>query len=317
MKWDKYTVKTVTSAEDVLSAVFAELGVEGVQIEDKIPLSEEEKQKMYIDILPELPEDDGVAYVSFFLEAGKDHKELLHNIKEEMESLREFMDIGEGTIEETTTEDIDWMNNWKEFFKPFVVDDIYIKPSWEEAGEEAKGKMLIEIDPGTAFGTGKHETTRLCIRQLKKYISEGCKVLDIGCGSGILSIVAARLGAADILGLDVDPEAVKVSWENIEINHISREQCRFAAGNIIEEESLQQWAGEDADVVTANILAEIIIPLAPVAAARLKKGGVFISSGILYTKEEAVTEAIKRAGMKLTEVTRDGDWVSITARKQG
>ncbi len=317
MKWDKYTVKTVTSAEDVLSAVFAELGVEGVQIEDKIPLSEEEKQKMYIDILPELPEDDGVAYVSFFLEAGKDHKELLHNIKEEMESLREFMDIGEGTIEETTTEDIDWMNNWKEFFKPFVVDDIYIKPSWEEAGEEAKGKMLIEIDPGTAFGTGKHETTRLCIRQLKKYVSEGCKVLDIGCGSGILSIVAARLGAADILGLDVDLEAVKVSWENIEINHISREQCQFAAGNIIEEESLQQLAGENADVVTANILADIIIPLAPVAAARLKNGGVFISSGILYTKEEAVTEAIKRAGMKLAEVTRDGDWVSITARKQG
>lgn len=317
MKWDKYTVKTVTSAEDVLSAVFAELGVEGVQIEDKIPLSEEEKQKMYIDILPELPEDDGVAYMSFFLEAGKDHKELLHNIKEEMKSLREFMDIGEGTIEETTTEDIDWMNNWKEFFKPFVVDDIYIKPSWEEAGEEAKGKMLIEIDPGTAFGTGKHETTRLCIRQLKKYVSEGCKVLDIGCGSGILSIVAARLGAADILGLDVDPEAVKVSWENIEINHISREQCQFAAGNIIEEESLQQLAGENADVVTANILADIIIPLAPVAAARLKNGGVFISSGILYTKEEAVTEAIKRAGMKLAEVTRDGDWVSITARKQG
>ncbi|MCI8372860.1 MAG: 50S ribosomal protein L11 methyltransferase [Lachnospiraceae bacterium] len=317
MKWDKYTVKTVTSAEDVLSAVFAELGVEGVQIEDKIPLSEEEKQKMYIDILPELPEDDGVAYVSFFLEAGKDHKELLHNIKEEMESLREFMDIGEGTIEETTTEDIDWMNNWKEFFKPFVVDDIYIKPSWEEAGEEAKGKMLIEIDPGTAFGTGKHETTRLCIRQLKKYVSEGCKVLDIGCGSGILSIVAARLGAADILGLDVDPEAVKVSWENIEINHISREQCQFAAGNIIEEESLQQLAGENADVVTANILADIIIPLAPVAAARLTNGGIFISSGILYTKEEAVTEAIKRAGMKLAEVTRDGDWVSITARKQG
>ena len=317
MKWDKYTVKTVTSAEDVLSAVFAELGVEGVQIEDKIPLSEEEKQKMYIDILPELPEDDGVAYVSFFLEAGKDHKELLHNIKEEMESLREFMDIGEGTIEETTTEDIDWMNNWKEFFKPFVVDDIYIKPSWEETGEEVKGKMLIEIDPGTAFGTGKHETTRLCIRQLKKYVSEGCKVLDIGCGSGILSIVAARLGAADILGLDVDPEAVKVSWENIEINHISREQCQFVAGNIIEEESIQQLAGENADVVTANILADIIIPLAPVAAARLKNGGIFISSGILYTKEEAVTEAIKRAGMKLAEVTRDGDWVSITARKQG
>lgn len=317
MKWDKYTIKTITDAEDILSATLAELGVEGVQIEDNIPLSEEDKQRMYIDILPKLPEDDGIAYVSFFLEAGLDHDGLLKEIQEEIESLREFMDVGEGTIEATTTEDIDWMNNWKEFFKPFVVDDIYIKPTWEKAGEEAEGRMVIEIDPGTAFGTGKHETTQLCIRQLDKYIKEGCKVLDIGCGSGILSIVAAKLGAEHVFGIDVDPEAVKASWENIAVNHLSREKCQFSTGNIIEDEQLQKEAGEDADIVVANILADIIIPLTPVIPARLKKNGIYISSGILYTKEEAVKKAVKAAGFEIVEVTRQGDWVSVTARKRG
>ena len=215
MKWDKYTIKTITSAEDVLSASLAELGVEGVQIEDKIPLSEEERKQMYIDILPELPPDDGVAYVSFFVEAGQDHTQLLAQVREELDGLREWMEIGEGVIRQSTTEDIDWINNWKEFFKPFTVDDIYIKPTWEETGAEAGGKMVIEIDPGTAFGTGQHETTQLCLRQLKKFLRKGAKVLDIGCGSGILSIAAVKLGASNVLGIDVDPEAVRVSWENI------------------------------------------------------------------------------------------------------
>ncbi len=316
MKWDKYTVKTITSAEDILSATLAGLGVEGVQIEDKIPLTEEEKQSMYIDILPELPPDDGVAYVSFFLEAGNDHTQLLEEIKEELESLRMFMDIGEGTIEETTTEDIDWMNNWKEFFKPFTVDDIYIKPTWEEAGEEGKNRMIIEIDPGTAFGTGKHETTQLCIRQLKKYVTKGCKVLDVGCGSGILSIVAARLEAGDVFGIDIDPAAVEASWENMDVNGICREQCRFAVGNIMEDENLQKEAGkEDVDIVVANILADIIIPLTPVIPARLKKGGIYITSGIINTREEAVREAVEASGLEIVEITRQGDWVSVTARK--
>lgn len=317
MKWDKFTIKTITDAEDILSATLGELGVEGVQIEDKVPLSEEDKQKMFIDILPKLPEDDGIAYVSFFLEAGTDHSALLKEIQGELETLSACMDIGEGTIEATTTEDVDWINNWKEFFKPFVVDDIYIKPTWEKAGEEAKGRMVIEIDPGTAFGTGKHETTQLCIRQLGRYIKKGCKVLDIGCGSGILSIVSAKMGAERVFGIDVDLEAVKASWENIEVNGLSKEQCRFAVGNIMEDGQLQKEAGEDADIVVANILADIIIPLTPFVPERLKEGGIYISSGILYTKEEAVVEAVKAAGFALVEVVRQGDWVCVTARKRG
>lgn len=318
MKWDKYTVKTLTDAEDVLSATLAELGVEGVQIEDKVPLSQEDKERMFIDILPQLPPDDGVAYVSFFLESGKDHTQLIAQIKEELEELRTFMDIGEASIEESTTEDIDWMNNWKEFFKPFTVDDIYIKPTWEPAGEEAQGRMVIEIDPGTAFGTGKHETTQLCIRQLDKYVTDGCRVLDVGCGSGILSIVAARLGAQSVSGIDVDEAAVKASEENCAVNHISKDVCRFRTGNIIEDRQLQQEAAENqADIVVANILADIIIPLTPHVPACLKEGGIYISSGIINTKEEDVTRAVLEAGFELVEVTRQGDWVSVTARKRG
>lgn len=318
MKWDKYTIKTITSAEDILSATLAEIGVEGVQIEDKIPLSKEDKERMFIDILPELPPDDGIAYVSFFLESGNDHSAMLEQIKEELESLRMFMDIGAGTIEESTTEDIDWMNNWKEFFKPFTVDDIYIKPTWEEDLGEADGKMIIEIDPGTAFGTGKHETTQLCIRQLKKYVEEGSKVLDVGCGSGILSVVSAKLQAETVLGIDIDPVAVEASWENMKVNGIEKAQCTFLAGNIIEDEALQKEVGDETyDIVVANILADIIIPLTPVVMGRLKKGGIYISSGIINTKEKDVTKAVKENGFEIIDVIKQGDWVSITARKQG
>lgn len=318
MKWDKYTVKTVTTAEDILSATLAELGVEGVQIEDKIPLSKEDKERMFIDILPQLPPDDGVAYVSFFLESGEEHSQLLAQIRDELDSLREFMDIGEGTIEESVTEDIDWMNNWKEFFKPFVVDDIYIKPTWEAADEAAQGRMVIEIDPGTAFGTGKHETTQLCIRQLDKYVTKNSHVLDVGCGSGILSIVAAKLGAQDVLGIDVDEAAVRASVENCIVNQIPENVCRFKTGNMIEDEQFRkETAVQKNDIVVANILADIIIPLTPYIPDCLKEGGIYISSGIINTKEEAVTQAVLDAGFELVEVTRQGDWVSVTARKKG
>lgn len=318
MKWDKYTVKTVTAAEDILSATLAELGVEGVQIEDKIPLSKEDKERMFIDILPQLPPDDGVAYVSFFLEAGEDHTQLLAEIRDELESLREFMDIGEGTIEESVTEDIDWMNNWKEFFKPFVVDDIYIKPTWESAGAEAQGRMVIEIDPGTAFGTGKHETTQLCIRQLDKYVTGSSRVLDVGCGSGILSIVAAKLGAQNVYGIDVDEAAVTASVENCVVNHIPEGVCSFECGNMIEDERIRRKMTETkSDIVVANILADIIIPLTPYIPDCLNEGGIYISSGIIDTKENDVTQAVLDAGFEIVEVTRQGDWVSVTARKKG
>ncbi len=319
MKWNKYTIKTTTEAEDMLSSALAELGIEGVQIEDNVPLSQEDKEKMFIDILPELPPDEGVAYVSFFLDADQDREEqeaLLHQVQEEIESLRMFLDIGEGTIETGETEDKDWINNWKQYFKAFAIDDIYIKPTWEDAPVEGDYSCVIEIDPGTSFGTGKHETTQLCIRQIRKYMKPGDCVLDVGCGSGILSIIAMKLGAGTVNGTDVDPVCMESVRENMQVNHLSEQMGAFYHGNLIDDEKLQEQVGSECyDLVVANILADIIIPLTPVIPARMKKGGIYITSGIIDFKEDSVKEAIENAGLEILEINHQGEWVSITARK--
>ena len=171
MKWKKFTLKTRAEVEDIVIATLADVGVQGVEIEDKQPLTEYDKQQMFVDILPDMPDDDGVAYLNFYLEPEEDKEKILADVREALEELREFMDLGECTIMESETEDKDWINNWKTYFKQFYVDDILIIPSWEEVKEKDRDKMVIHIDPGTAFGTGMHETTQLCIRQLKKYVT--------------------------------------------------------------------------------------------------------------------------------------------------
>ena len=316
MKWNKYTIKTVSGAEDMISATLAELGIQGVEIEDRQPLTEEEKQQMFVDILPELPADDGTARVSFYLEPEEDNPGILARVREELENLRNFTDIGEGTILSSETEDADWINNWKQYFKQFYVDDILIIPSWEEVKEEDRDKMILHIDPGTAFGTGMHETTQLCIRQLKKYVKPGDEILDVGTGSGILSIIALKLGAGHALGTDLDPCAVPAVEDNKKANGIPEEAFSMVIGNSIDDSRVQETAGrEKYDLVTANILAGVLVPLTPVVREHLKPGGIYITSGILEEKEEEVKRAVEEAGMAVVEITRQGEWVSITARK--
>ena len=316
MKWNKFRLKTTTEAEDIVSSMLADLGIEGVQIEDKIPLTEQDKEQMFVDILPEIEPDDGVAYLSFYLEEEADTEAVLANVKKELEEMSAYVNVGECTIEESETEDVDWVNNWKKYFHQFYVDDILIKPSWEELKEEDKDKLLIQIDPGTAFGTGMHETTQLCIRQIRKYLKDGDRILDVGTGSGILSIAALKLGAGYALGTDLDPCAVTAVKENMEVNGLKEDQYDVILGNIIDDPKVQSEAGEEAyDIVTANILAEVLLPLTPVVIHQLKKGGIYITSGIIDDKETVVVEAVKAAGLEVLEVTHQGEWVSVTARK--
>ena len=312
MKWNRFTVKTKTEAEDIVISTLAEVGIEGVEIQDKQPLTEEDKAQMFVDIMPEGPADDGVAYLNFYLEEDADKDAILKDVREALDDLRNFMDIGEATIEESQTEDKDWINNWKQYFHQFYVDDILIVPSWEEVKEEDKDKMILHIDPGTAFGTGMHETTQLVIRQLKKYVTPDTEMLDVGTGSGILGIVALKLGAKHVLGTDLDPCAVPAVAENKEANQIADETFDMVIGNIIDDKAIQDQAGyEKYDIVTANILADVLIPLTPVIVNQMKKGAYYITSGILDVKEEVVVEAVKAAGLTVVEVTHQGEWVSV------
>ena len=316
MKWNQFRLKTTTEAEDIVSSMLADLGIEGVQIEDKIPLTQSDIEQMFVDILPDMPEDDGCAYLTFYLDEEVDKHEMLLKVRQELEEMRSYLNVGDCTIEESQTEDVDWVNNWKQYFHQFYIDDILVIPSWENVEAKDSDKMVIHIDPGTAFGTGMHETTQLCIRQLKKYVTEDTEILDVGCGSGILGMLALKFGAKHSVGTDLDPCAIDATYENMDNNGISRDQYEVMIGNIIDDKEVQDKVGyEKYDIVAANILADVLVPLTPVIIHQLKKGGIYITSGIIEDKEEVVVEAVKKAGLEVLEVNHQGEWVSVTARK--
>lgn len=316
MKWNQFRLKTTTEAEDIVSSMLADLGIEGVQIEDKIPLTQSDKEQMFVDILPDMPEDDGCAYLTFYLDEEVDKHEMLLKVRQELEEMRSYLNVGDCTIEESQTEDVDWVNNWKQYFHQFYIDDILVIPSWENVEAKDSDKMVIHIDPGTAFGTGMHETTQLCICQLKKYVTEDTEILDVGCGSGILGMLALKFGAKHSVGTDLDPCAIDATYENMDNNGISRDQYEVMIGNIIDDKEVQDKVGyEKYDIVAANILADVLVPLTPVIIHQLKKGGIYITSGIIEDKEEVVVEAVKKAGLEVLEVNHQGEWVSVTARK--
>ncbi|MBQ8117309.1 MAG: 50S ribosomal protein L11 methyltransferase [Lachnospiraceae bacterium] len=327
MKWVRFRIKTITDMEDVIISTLYDIGLEGAQIEDKIPLTALEKEQMFVDILPDGPEDDGVAYLNFFVEKKEDGSltvldetvsvdAMTEKIRTELEELREFCEIGEGSITVDETEDLDWINNWKQYFHQFYIDDILVIPSWEDIKPEDEARMVLHIDPGTAFGTGMHETTQLCIRQLRKYITPETELLDVGTGSGILAILSLMFGAKHAVGTDLDPCAVEAVAENCAANGIAKEQFEMMIGNIITDKTVQDRVGYGKyDIVVANILADVLVSLTPVILNQLKPGGVYITSGIIDDKEQTVVEAVKAAGLEVLEVTYQGEWVSVTARK--
>ncbi len=327
MKWIKFKIKTVTEAEDIIISTLYDIGLEGAQIEDKVPLTAWEKEQMFVDIPPEACEDDGVAYLSFFVEEQEDgslvlngeatgREEVLSKVEEELAELSQFMDIGEASVSVDETEDIDWINNWKNYFHQFYIDDLLVIPSWEEVKEEDRDKMILHIDPGTAFGTGMHDTTQLCIRQIRKFLTPETTLLDVGSGSGILAIIALMYGAKKAVGTDLDPCAPEAVRQNMEANGIREEDFTMMIGNLITEKEVQDKVGYLCyDIVVANILANVLVELTPVITHQLKPGGIYITSGIIDDKEETVAEAVRAAGLEIVEITRQGEWVSITARK--
>ncbi len=356
MIWRKFTIHTTTEAEEILVSNLMDLGIEGAQIEDRIPLSEADTKGMFIDILPDMGPDDGKADVSFYVEvvSPEDKAErlakakameedpsvdnsympntanlyteeelaaLLQSVREELENMRQYCDIGEGTMDSADTEDKDWINNWKTFFHPFTVDDILIKPSWEAVPEGCEDKLLIEIDPGTAFGTGMHETTQLCIRALRKYLQPGMEVADLGTGSGILGITALKLGAGHVFGTDLDEEAVPAVHDNLLANGLPEDRFDMLVGNVIgpENQAVREKVGFGKyDIVVANILAPVIVLLTGEVGPFLKQGGIFITSGILDTREQEVLDAFKAHEdvFEVLEVQHQGEWVNVTARRR-
>ncbi len=322
MKWLRFMITTLTEAEDILVSDMYDIGLEGAQIEDKLPLTPLEKERMFVDILPEPEEDDGIAYLSFFVEAPEEEeakealkKETVEKIEAQLKESAQFMDIGSGNITVSETEDLDWINNWKQYFHQFMIDDILVIPSWEKTERGNEGKMVLHIDPGTAFGTGMHETTQLCIRQLRKYVTKDTRLLDVGTGSGILSILSLMFGAKEAVGTDLDPCAVDAVADNIKNNAIDPSLFKLVIVNSVDYPMAQEEVGDGYDIAVANILAEVLIPLMQELVKHIKDGAVVITSGIIEGREDAVAAAMKGAGLEVDGIFEQGEWRCVVGRK--
>lgn len=332
MMWTKLTIDTTVEAVDLLSAFLDEKGIEGIEISDHVPLTDEEKREMFVDIPLVDGVDDGTAQVSCYIDGSFDIDALRADIAAELTRLQAFIPVGSMNMTFSSTEDKDWMNNWKQFFKPFrIYDNIVIKPTWETLTDVGTDDLVVEIDPGIAFGTGSHETTKLCIGQLKKYLKPGDTVFDVGSGSGILSIISSMLGAGFVHGMDIDEVAVRASKENASLNHIGEDRLKFSCGNLLDDNYIGKGttfqlsndtikgnrhidADMQYDIVVANILADVIIPLSAVVQDYLKPDGYFITSGILDIKEDEVKEALLKNGFEIVDVVHMNDWVSVIAK---
>ncbi|NLY68151.1 MAG: 50S ribosomal protein L11 methyltransferase [Tissierellia bacterium] len=309
MKWVEVQIKTTTEAEEIVANIMYDLGVTGLAIEDPndiLAFQQSEEDWDYID--PELIKQDyeGVIIKAYFPE-DENLSDKIQLVKDNIENipLRENgKALGSVTITEVYEED--WAEAWKKYYKPIKLGEkIVIKPTWEEY-EKKEGEIVIEIDPGMAFGTGTHETTMLCIEALEKYVDENSFVYDVGCGSGILSIVSAKLGAKKVIGVDLDPLCVKISKENVSINKMEN-RVEILEGNLLDK------FVEKADIIVCNIIAEVIIDLIKHIKRYLKDNGVFIASGIIVEKKDKVKEELVKYGFKILEEKIANDWVLIVS----
>lgn len=310
MEWHAIIIHTTNEAVDYIAERLYEIGVKGIEIIDPT-LTQEERDSLIVDYIDEsLLKPETIKIICYF-SSEEDIKEKIQIIEAQLLEIKKVVDIGTGIIETSVTKEEDWANNWKQYYKPFRVgENIVIKPTWETFNDLRKSDIVIEIDPGMAFGCGTHETTFMCIEHLQKYLKPGDHVIDVGCGSGILSIVSAKLGAKKIEAIDLDKAAVKVTKENVEWNKI---------GNIVQvyHGDLIENVSEKADLVVANIMADVIIILVDDLVRILKKEGLFITSGIIQGRAQEVQLKIESAGFELLEITQKGEWVALTAQLKG
>ncbi|AYD40984.1 50S ribosomal protein L11 methyltransferase [Clostridium fermenticellae] len=306
--WIEVSIFTSSEAVEAVSGILYNTGVKGVSIEDSQDIEFKKKHPGDWDYFDEslLDVRDGALIKGYYKRDSK-LDEYLSYIKNAVNDLEKFgIDKGKGLITVANVNEEDWENNWKKYYKPTKVGEkIVVKPIWEEY-KPKNNELTVELDPGMAFGTGTHETTRMCIKALEKYVENDSTIFDIGTGSGILSISAAKLGAKKVIGVDLDPVAVKSASENVRFNNINNV-------NILEGDLMKVVEGK-ADIVVANIIADVIISLADGVADFIVKHGLFISSGIIKDRKDDVINELEKNNFKIEEVNIDGEWVCIVAR---
>lgn len=312
MKWTEVRINTTEEAYDAVSEMLTSIGAGGVLIEDPNDVRRQVESPDSLDyaddeFLGSLGED---VILKAYFHTESANSELIELIKEKLAFISEFLDTGKGYAGCSEVDEEDWATAWKKHYKPFYISDrIVIKPSWEEY-KPREGETVIELDPGMAFGTGTHETTRLCAQLLEKYVAPGDVVIDVGCGTGILAIAAAKLGAGHITAVDVDEVAVRVTDENCRIN---RTESRITAMKGV----LADVPQKNADIIVANIIADVIIGIADNMRYHIKKGGIIITSGIIRERREDVLEAYTSRGFVREDLMELGEWVAIVFRWQG
>lgn len=317
MNWLQIAVETTREGIDMVCDVLTGIGISGFEIEDKDDFNtflEENRQSWdYVD--EDLyNEKQGPTKVKVYIEEDEKAQEVIASIKSALAHIAcEEYGTLDLTIENMAQED--WENNWRQYFKPlYVGDNIIIKPHWEEV-ENAEGKLVFEIDPGMTFGSGQHETTRMCVEALEKTVSKGCRVADLGCGSGILSVIALLLGAEYAYAVDIDPNCEKIAYENAALNGVGKDTYLVQCGNVLTDDKLsEKLSNEKYDIVVANIVADVIIPLSRKVRSFMKEGGFFITSGIIDFRMEEVKNALEENGFDIIEVKHDGDWYAFVCR---
>lgn len=322
MKWTEVSIYTTTNGIEIINGALMKMGINDAVIEDKSVFEDFLNDKTsswdyYDEELAKMK--DCETCIKIYLADNEQGHELLQEVHKLIENLKQDysdIDFGRLAIEENILNDEDWANNWKQYFKPFMVSDkIIIKPSWEEYTESTDGKIVLEIDPGMSFGTGQHHTTRLCIEQIIKYLENDMEVLDMGCGSGILSIAAILLGAKSSTGVDIDENAVRIARDNNKLNNINEDRFIAYSGDVTNDTKLQDKIGyEKYDLIAVNIIADIIIGMSHTFPLFLKKGGLVIASGIIEKYLQNVLDNFEKLGFEILEVNKKEDWVSVTAR---